>query len=430
VTAPALTPADATWRRRVPTTLLWLLALVLVLVGPEEADQRPDALDSMASWTSWVTFAVAFGGAALVTLAVLGFLAPRLAAGVVAVTALPCVGLLGPLARTLLGVLVVLVVLDLLLLRRQRRLADRWAGPHQDVVRGPRPHVWPWAAGAVVAAFLAVVLVAVALMLRDEDRALAGRAEPTAATVTSRDADLDELELETEDYFYWVSVWDADRYRDGQAVSLLVDPEHEDAVHVVGDVDPFLGGVIGAMIAGVPAGLAGLLLVVPAARARRQRRLERDGGRLVPLRASVLPRARALVLHPPQDERGRVAPLGTVRALRVVQGTTRLPDEGVWDVPATVVGLRDDRSAVQVVLGFPGGTVLVASDRPLSGLGPVGRVGLQRVRERAYRREPAPALPDVRSGSSSSVLSRAGESSTTATGGRSVVHQVRSSRGG
>jgi hypothetical protein len=46
---------------------------------------------------------------------------------------------------------------------------------------------------------------------------------------------------------------------------------------------------------------------------------------------------------------------------------------------------------VQVVLGLPGGTVLVTSDRPVSGLGLAGLVGLQRVRGRAPRREPAPS---------------------------------------
>lgn len=398
VTPPTLTRSDATWRHRVPPVLPWALALALVLVGAQEADHRPDALDSMDAWTSWATFAGLAGCAALLVVPVLGFLSPRLAAAVVAVTSVPCFGLLDGVGRALVAVLVVVLVLDLVLRARQRRLARRWDGPHQAVRSAHDPEVWPWVLGASLLAVVAVTVLAVALVLRHEDRALADRAVPVPATVTAHDDDLDELELETEDYWYWVPVWDAGRYRYGQQLTLLVDPQNDDAVHVVGDVDPFMGGTPVATLAGLPLGVAAMLLVVPVARRRRIRRLERHGGAIVHARASLLPRAGGLLLHSTRDERGRVAPLGTMRALRVVSGTTWLPRDGAWDVPATVVGLRDDLSAVQVVLGLPGGTVVVASDRPLGEPGPLALLRLARVRHTALTRsgESASTVPGRR----------------------------------
>ncbi|TCI99877.1 hypothetical protein [Aeromicrobium sp. IC_218] len=386
MTPPTLSRSDTTWRHRVPASLLWALALTVVLVAAFDSDVdvdvRPAALDSMASWTSWATYALSVGCGAVLVVPVLGFMSPRLAAAVVAATSLPCFGLLDTLDRTLLGALVVLVGLDLALRARQRRLAQRRGGSHQAVRPGRPPAAWPWVVGAATAALVAVALLAVALVLRHEDRALVERAVPLPVTVSAHDDDLDELELEDEDYWYWVSVWDASRYRHGQQVTLLVDPRHDDEpLHVVGDVDPFTGGTLVAGLAGIPAGTAAMLLAVPVARARRRRRLERRGGTLVHARATVLPRAGRLVLHDAPDERGRAAPLGTLRALRVVSGTTWLPRDGAWDVPATVVGLRDDLSAVQVVLGLPGGTVVVTSDRPVAGHSLVDVVRLTRLRD-------------------------------------------------
>lgn len=394
MTPPTLSRSDTVWRHRLPSSLLWAVTLALVLVAffdsDVDADLRPGALDSMESWTSWATLAAFAGGAALLVVPVLGFLSPRVAATVVAVTSIPCLGLLDTTGRTLLAALVALLVLDLVLRARQRRLARRWGGPHQDVRPRRRPDVWPWALGAALLALVAVAVLTVALVLRHEDRSVAERAVAVTATVTAHDDDLDELELETEDYWYWVNVWDASHYRYGQPVALLVDPRNDDPVHVVGDVDPLSGGTFVAMLAGIPAGAAAMLLAVPVARARRRRRLERHGGALVHTRATVLPRAGRLVLHDAPDERGRAAPLGTLRALRVVSGTTWLPRDGAWDVPATVVGLRDDLSTVQVVLGLPEGTVVVTSDRPVAGHSLADVVRLTRVRNASLARSGDP----------------------------------------
>ncbi len=369
---PALHADAGRWAVRVPGLALFLATFVVAVVALVDAVARPDRLDSLGTWTSWGTIGPLAVGLASLVVAGLGWWAPRPAARATVLLWLVCIGAAGPLTQMLVAMLAVMVVVDLVLLVRQRRVARAWDAPRQPVRRVPRRLWWPWAAGAAAALVVGLVPLSVGLDSRADLRDALDHSVDVGAAITGVDPDTGEIELETTEYYYWIAAWDTGRYRPGQEVRLLVDGRTDDPLAIVGDVDPTAGGVLTLAGTGLLGGLALALAGAAVVTALRGRRLERRGGPAVHVRATVLPRAGRVVLRTVPGPEGPSRRLGVVRGVRVVVGARAwLPYEGAWDVPATVVGLRDDTCPVHVALAVPQGVVVLTSDRDLDAATPL-----------------------------------------------------------
>lgn len=267
-------PARRWGRLRVPTLVLTfgpavMVALVVLLTWTEPAGYLP-TLEQVVSWEETAGSVTLGLFAAAVVLA---WWAPRVAA-VLTLVALSPLGDPGPgfVVRHLwLGWLAV-VVADVVLRRAQARVGRPAGHPLPDDVLSLARRTDPWRVPRRVTAGLLVVASLTAMLLWLDRRAtfidLAERGRPAAAVVTGVDTFEDSLDVRvgSRTYDFWVD--DASTYREGQDVTVMVDPLGEARPWGLGNADPDDWSML-PMLTGVLLGVAVLLSAAgPVRRAR------------------------------------------------------------------------------------------------------------------------------------------------------------------
>ncbi|WP_286690829.1 MULTISPECIES: hypothetical protein [unclassified Aeromicrobium] len=262
---PAPRSSARRWGRlRVPTLVLTfgpavMVALVVLLTWTESAGYLP-TLEQVVSWEE-TAGSVTFGLFAAAV--VLAWWAPRVAA-VLTLVALSPLGDPGPgfVVRHLwLGWLAV-VVADVMLRRAQARVGRPAGHPLPDDVLSLGRRSDPWRVPRRVTAGLLVVASLTAMLLWLDRRAtfidLGERGRPAAAVVTGVDRFEDSLDVRvgSRTYDFWVD--DASTYREGQDVTVMVDPLGEERPWGLGNADPDDWSML-PMLTGVLLGVAVLL---------------------------------------------------------------------------------------------------------------------------------------------------------------------------
>lgn len=299
-------PARRWGRLRVPTLVLTfgptvMVALVVLLTWTEPAGYLP-TLEQVVSWEETVG-SVTFG--LFVAAVVLAWWTPRVAA-VLTLVALSPLGDPGSgvVVRHLWLLWLVVVVADVTLRRAQARVGRPAGHPVPDDVLTLARRTDPWRLPRRVTAGLLVVASLAALLIWLDRRAtfidLDERGRPAEAVVTGVDTLEDGLDVRigSRTYDFWVD--DASTYREGQDVTVMVDPLGEERPWGLGNADPDDWSML-PMLAGVLLGTA--LLVGSAGPTRRARLLRRLAPEQAGWDVEVEPYGPHLLVRPVGDDR-------------------------------------------------------------------------------------------------------------------------------